>query len=194
MVEVEGGGEHDHALVGNTAVTVAQVELVDVEGVLRAVGPEHAHALEDVSHAAVIGAGVHVAGATDGPRDAAGELETREPELAGHLGGLLEADARLAGHLVVLHRDAHEVVAEGDDDAAIPLVGDEQVGTIAEHEVRNARLLALAQDVPNLLGIVRNGVQVGGTSDLEGGVLAHGFVDEDVLLAHDGTKPPGEGL
>jgi len=127
-------------------------------------------------------------------RNAAGKLETREPKLTSHLGGLLEANARLTGHLVIFHRHAYEVVSESHDHTTTPLVGDEQVGTIAEHKVGNPGVRALTQDIPNLLGIIWDDIYIGGATDSKGGVLTHGLINEDVLLAYDAPESPGKGI
>ena len=190
--EGKGGGEHNEALVSNAAVAIAQVKLVDAQVADVAGGREHADLLEDVGHAAVVGAGVHVAGAANGARDAAGKLQARKAQLAGHLGGLAQVDAGLAAHLVVLDGDAHEAL-QRNDDAAEARVRDQQVRAAAQKEVVLAGLTHGRDDLADLVDVFRGHKEVCGTSHLKGGVLAHWLVNQHVLLADDGAQPPREG-
>ena len=192
-VEAEGGRKHDPALVGDAALTVAEVELACRHVDDRAVGKKDADLLERVGHAAAVGARVHEARAADRARDAAGELEAGKPQLAGHLGGLAQADARLAADLVVLDAHAHEAVGHGDDHAAVALIGNKKVRAAAQNKIVDAGVFARRDDVAHLVEVLGDDVEVGRATDLEGGVLAHRLVYQQVLFADDGTEPPFEG-
>lgn len=73
--EIEGGRKHGKAVVGDAALAITQVELVDIEldDAAAAAGAvaEHAsgfvdaHGLQHIGHAGTVGTGVHVAGAAD---------------------------------------------------------------------------------------------------------------------------------
>ena len=64
-------------------------------------------------------------------------------------------------------------------------VGDEQVGTAAQDEVRHPRILAGYENVANLVDVVGRYKDVSRSTDLEGGVLAQGFVKPYVVRAHN---------
>ena len=78
--EVEGGRKHDEAVVGDAALAIAQIELVDIElddaAATAGAVVEHASGLVDayrfqyIGHAGTVGAGVHVAGTADRSGDA----------------------------------------------------------------------------------------------------------------------------
>ena len=89
--EIEGGRKHDEAVVGNAALAIAQVELIDSElndiaaaagaVVELASGFVDAHGLQHIGHAGTVGTGVHVAGAADRSGDARDGLHAGEAGL-----------------------------------------------------------------------------------------------------------------
>ena len=190
----EGGGQHHQAVRGHAAVAIPQVEVGRVNRLEGAVGRDHAHALEHVGHRPAVGARVHEAGPAHRARDAARKLQAREPQLARHLRGLAQVDARLARHLLAVHGHADQPVRHGHDDAAVPLVRDEQVRAAAQDKALCPGLVAGAQHVAHLVEVLRDHVEVGRAAHLEGGVLAHRLHLEDVVLANDGAQAPGKRL
>ena len=194
LVQVKRRGEHHHPVGGNAAAAIAQLEVGRVNGVEGAVRHHHAHALENVRDAPAVGAGVHEARAAHRARDPARELEAGESQLAGHLRSLAQVHAGLARHLRAVDRDANQPVRHRHDHAAVALVRDQQVRAAAQDKALGARLVAGAQDVPDLVEVLGNHVEVRRAAHLEGGVFAHGLVNEDVLLADDGAKAPGKRL
>ena len=190
----EGRGEHHQAVRGNAAAAIPQVEVGRIDRLEGVVGRDHAHALEHVGHRPTVGARVHEAGPAHRAGDAARELEAREAQLARHLRGLAQVDARLAGHLLAIDGHAHKPVGHGNDDAAVPLVRDEQVRAAAQDKALSPGLVAGAQHVAHLVEVLRDHVEVGRAAHLEGGVLAHRLHLEDVVLANDGAQAPGKRL
>ena len=144
--KVEGGREHDKAVVGDAALAVTQVELIDIEldDIAAAAGTVveltsrlvDAHGLQHIGHAGTVGAGVHVAGAADRSGDARDGLHAGEPGLGCRRGDIREQRARCCRDVRAVDGNVGEAFAQRHDDAADALIADEQVGAIAHDSER----------------------------------------------------------
>ena len=191
--EVEGGGEHDKAVVGDAALSITQVELIDIEldDIAAAAGTVveltsrlvDAHGLQHIGHAGTVGAGVHVAGAADRAGDARDGLHAGKASLGRRGRDIREQRAGCCRDMRAVDGDVREAFAQCHDDTADALVADEQIGTVAHDGKRQVATVAgVERGDEALLGVGRD-EDIGRTADLKRGVLAHGLAHEHVVLA-----------
>ena len=133
--EIEGGRKHDKAVIGDAALSITQVELVDIElddiaaaagaVVELASGFVDAHGLQHIGHAGTVGTGVHVAGAADRSGDARDGLHAGETGLGCRGCDIGKQRAGCRRDVRAVDRNVGEAFAQRHDDAADALVADE---------------------------------------------------------------------
>lgn len=196
--EVKGGREHDKTVVGDAALAIAQVELVDIElndiaaaagaVVELASGFVDAHGLQHIGHAGAVSSGVHVAGAADRSGDARDGLHAGKAGLGCRRGDIGKQGTGCRRDMRAVDRNVGEAFAQRHDDAADALVADEQVGAVAhDGEGQIAAIAGIERGDEALLGIGRD-KDVGRAADLKRGVLAHGLAHQHVVLAGNASK------
>lgn len=196
--EVEGGRKNDKAVVGDAALAIAQVELVDIElddvaaaagaVVELASGFVDAHGLQHIGHAGAVGTGVHVAGAADRSGDARDGLHAGKAGLGCRGSDIGKQRTGGCRNVRAIDGDVGEALAQRHDDAADTLVADEQVGAVAhDGEWQIAAIAGVKRGDESLLGIGRD-KDIGRAADLKRGVLAHGLAHEHVVLTGNTGK------
>lgn len=196
--EVEGGRKHDKAVVGDAALAITQVEFIDIElddiaaaagAVIElASGLVDAHGLQHIGHAGTIGAGVHVAGAADRARDARDGLHAGEAGLGCCYGNIREQRTGCCRDVRAVDRNIGKAFAQRHDNPTDALVTDKQVGTVAHDGERQVTAIAgIERGDEALLGVGRD-KDIGWTTDLKRGVLAHGFAHQHVVLAGNASE------
>ena len=193
-MEIERGGKHNHAFISDSAVSITQVKLGSVQRSKGAVGKKNADRFEHVSDAAVVSACVHEACAAHRTWDATGKLKSRKVQLTGHLGSFFEANAGLAGHLGVVDAYAGQAVSDGNNDAAISCIRNKQVRAVAENKIRSFCVFNRKENLFNLIGIIRDDIEIRRSTHFKGGVLAHWLVYQDVLFSNNRAKLSGQAL
>ena len=73
---------------------------------------------------------------------------------------------------------------ERDDGATVSRIVDEEIGAFAQNEVRHASRLQDLKRLLHLIGVSWQHEEIGRTADLEGRMLAHRLVREDIALSH----------
>ena len=193
-MKIERGGKHNHTLIGDSAVTITQVKLGSVQRSKGAIGEKDTDGFEHVSDAAVVSACVHEACAAHRTWDAAGKLESRKVQLTGHLGGLFEANASLAGHLGVVDAYAGQAVSDGNNHAAISCIRNKQVRAITENKIRSFYVFNRKENLFDLIGIIRDDIEIRRSTHFKSGVLAHWLVYQDILFSNNRAKLSGQAL
>ena len=193
-MKIERGGKHNHAFISDSAVTITQVKLGCIQSSKGAVGEKNADGFEHVSNAAVVSACVHEACATHRAWDAARKLQSRKVQLTGHLGRLFESNACLTGHLGIVDAYAGESVGNSNDHTTITCIGNKQVRTVAKNKIRSFCGFDRKENLFNLIGVIRDDIEIRGSTHFKGGVLAHWLVYQDVLFSNNRAKLSGQAL
>ena len=193
-MKIERGRKHNHALISDSAVTITQVKLGCIQRSKGAIGEKNADGFEHVGNAAVVSACVHEACAAHRTWDAARKLQSRKVQLTGHLGRLFEANAGLAGHLGVVDAYAGETIGNSNDDAAISRIRNKQVRAVAKNKIRSFCVFNCKENLFNLIGIIRDDIEIRRSTHFKSGVLAHWLVYQDVLFSNNRAKLSGQAL
>ena len=193
-MKIERGRKHNHALISDSAVTITQVKLGCVQRSKSAIGEKNADGFEHVSDAAVVSTCVHEACATHRAWDAARKLQSRKVQLTGHLGRLFEANAGLTDHLGIVDANAGEPVGNSNDHTTISRIRNKQVRAITENKIRSFCVFNRKENLFNLIGIIRDDIEIRRSTHFKGGVLAHWLVYQDVLFSNNRAKLSGQAL
>ena len=193
-MKIERGRKHNHALISDSAVTITQVKLGYVQRSKGAIGEKNADGFEHVSNAAVVSACVHEACTAHRTWDAARKLQSRKVQLTGHLGRLFKADASLAGHLGIVDTYASQAIGNCNNDTTISCVGNKQIRAVAKNKIRSFCGFDRKENLFNLIGIIRDDIEICGSTHFKGSVLAHWLVYQDVLFSNNRAKLSGQAL
>lgn len=196
--KVKGGRKHDKAVIGDAALAIAQVELVDIElddaaAAARAVveGTRRfvdAHGFQYVGHAGAVGAGVHIAGTADRSGNARDGLHAGEARFGCCRGDIGKQGAGCRCDVRAVDRNVGQAFAQRHDNAADALIAHEQVGAVAHDGERQiAAIAGVKRGDESLLGIGRD-KDIGRATDLKRGVLAHGLAHQHVVLAGNASE------
>ena len=175
-------------------MAIPQVKLGYVQRSKGAIGEKNADGFEHVGNAAVVSTCVHETCAAHRAWDAARKLQSRKVQLTGHLGRLFEADASLAGHLGVVDAYAGETIGNSNDDAAISRIRNKQVRAVAKNKIRSFCIFNCKENLFNLIGIIRDDIEIRRSTHFKSGVLAHWLVYQDVLFSNNRAKLSGQAL
>ena len=193
-MKIERGRKHNHALISDSAVTITQVKLGCVQRSKSAIGEKNADGFEHVSDAAVVSTCVHEACATHRAWDAARKLQSRKVQLTGHLGRLFKADAGLTGHLGIVDAYAGETIGNSNDHTTITCVGNKQVRAVAKDKIRSFCVFNRKENLFNLIRVIRDDIEICGSTHFKSGVLTHWLVYQDVLFSNNRAKLSGQAL
>lgn len=150
------------------------------------VGEKAPDASRNVLEFPFVGSGVHDGGTSDGAGDAAGEFVAGETCFEGGVRHGLVGGSRLGRQEIAVEGDLGHVLADLDDEAAKPCVGDEQIAPAADDAPGYVMFVRRRYGQRDVLGAFGPQIQIGWSSDAEGGVLAHGLIAQKVAR--------GEGL
>ncbi len=127
-------GDYDETVVVHAALAIAEIEIARLErdhgsAVAVLARHVHAHGLEHLARRAVVGAGIHEAGATHGGGDAPQWLHAGKTLVSGGERHVAQQRARLGRHAPMrcIHLNARKVVAQQYDDAADAAVAHQQI-------------------------------------------------------------------
>ena len=193
-MKIKRGGKHNHALISDSTVAIPQVKLGCVQRSKSAIGEKNADGFEHVSDAAVISACVHETCATHRPWDAARKFESGKVQFTGHLGRLFEANACLADHLCVVDAYAGESIGNSNNHATITCIRNKQVRAVAKNKIRSFCGFDRKENLFNLIGVIRDDIEICRSTHFKSGVLAHWLVYQDVLFSNNRAKLSGQAL
>ena len=176
----------------DAALAVPHVEVASLERHHRATiallaGHIRTNGLQNLARRAVVGTGVHKARAAHRGGNAPQGLHAAEPRVGGGKGHVAQKRAGLRRHAPArgVELDLGQVVAQQHHHASDAAVTHQQVGPVAHHRHRHIAQVARIEHPHEGLGRRGRHHHVGGTADLERGVVAHGFGHEHIVLTRD---------
>ena len=158
------------------AVAVAKGHIAAGDGPHALVGEQHVDAFDDLCQLTAISACVHAHAAAHTTGDAVGEFQPRQSLPAGIIGHPGQRRAGLRPDAAAVQQPDIRHVAGVDHQPVDPLVGEQQIGAVAQHEGPRAAFTGEAHQQYQLLGVPGEGHPPGRAADAEGGVFRQRFL------------------
>ena len=145
----------------------------------------HDDGFDDILHLSAVSSGVHQNAAAHRAGNAACKLKPGKAVVARKLRELCK---RYAGFgvdgVLSLAKAQLAQVFRADDHDIKPLIGEDDVGALAERQRRNAVHMQIEHDLRHLEKIARHGKRAPLAADLERAVVAHRLVFPQIELGH----------
>ena len=145
----------------------------------------HDDGFDDVLHLAAVSSGIHQNAAAHRAGDAACKLKPGKAVVARKLRELCKRYAGFGVDGVLRFAEAQLAqVLRADDHNIKPLLGEDDVGALAERQRRNAVHMQIEHDLRHLKKIARHGKRAHRAADLERAVIAHRLVFSQIELGY----------